>query len=60
MEVTRSRRITQIVLGQSLRSRWQALLRRPISERLQQQLRGLNIDLHLISDSSSPAGIEDR
>ena len=58
--VARERRITQIVLGQSLRSRWQALLRRPISERLQQQLRGLNIDLHLISDSSSPAGIEDR
>ncbi len=48
------RRITQIVLGQTLRSRWQVLLRRPISERLQQQLRGLSIDLHLISDTTVP------
>lgn len=50
--VARERRITQIVLGQTLRSRWQVLLRRPISERLQQQLRGLSIDLHLISDTT--------
>lgn len=52
--VARERRITQIVLGQTLRSRWQVLLRRPISERLQQQLRGLSIDLHLISDTTAP------
>jgi two-component system sensor histidine kinase KdpD len=52
--VARERRVTQIVLGQTLRSRWQVLLRRPISERLQQQLRGLSIDLHLISDSPPP------
>ncbi|MCP9930117.1 sensor histidine kinase KdpD [Cyanobium sp. AMD-g] len=52
-QVARERRITQIVLGQTLRSRWQVLVRRPISERLQQQLRGLSIDLHLISDSTS-------
>jgi two-component system, OmpR family, sensor histidine kinase KdpD len=52
--VARERRITQIVLGQTLRSRWHVLLHRPISERLQQQLRGLNIDLHLISDCTPP------
>ncbi|AFY30257.1 osmosensitive K+ channel His kinase sensor [Cyanobium gracile] len=52
--VARERRITQIVLGQTLRSRWQVLLRRPISERLQQLLRGLSIDLHLISDTTAP------
>ena len=59
-QVARERRVTQIVLGQTLRSRWQVLVRRPISERLQHLLRGLNIDLHLISDSSPPAGSEDR
>jgi two-component system sensor histidine kinase KdpD len=47
--VARERRITQIVLGQTMRSPWQALWRRPLSERLQHQLRGLTIDLHLIS-----------
>ncbi len=57
-QVARERRITQIVLGQTLRSRWQVLVRRPISERLQQLLRGLSIDLHLISDSTS-AGLSE-
>ncbi len=56
--VARERRITQIVLGQTLRSRWQVLLRRPLSERLQQQLRDLSIDLHLISDSTPPGRSE--
>lgn len=56
--VARERRITQIVLGQTLRSRWHVLVRRPISERLQQQLRGLSIDLHLISDST-PTGLSE-
>jgi hypothetical protein len=32
-----------------MRSRLKALFRRPLSERLQQQLRGQSIDLHLIS-----------
>ncbi|MEB3334075.1 MAG: hypothetical protein VKP70_03735, partial [Cyanobacteriota bacterium] len=57
--VARERRITQIVLGQTMRSRLEALWRRPLSERLQHQLRGLNIDLHLISDgwpSTKPWG----
>lgn len=57
--VARERRITQIVLGQTLRSRWQVLLRRPISERLQQLLRGLSIDLHLISDTTAPGPAEE-
>jgi two-component system sensor histidine kinase KdpD len=48
--VARERRITQIVLGQTMRSRLSSLLRRPLSERLQHELRDWNIDLHLISD----------
>jgi two-component system sensor histidine kinase KdpD len=57
--IARERRVTQIVLGQTLRSRWQALLRRPLSERLQHQLRGLSIDLHLISEGMPPPAGEE-
>jgi two-component system, OmpR family, sensor histidine kinase KdpD len=49
-KVAEEKRITQIVLGQTMRSRLKALFRRPLSERLQHQLRGLSIDLHLISE----------
>lgn len=56
--VAQERRITQIVLGQTMRSRLEALWRRPLSERLQHQLRGLNIDLHLISDGWPSGGPE--
>lgn len=52
--VAREQRITQIVLGQTMRSRLKALFRRPLSERLQHQLRGLSIDLHLISMGTPP------
>jgi two-component system sensor histidine kinase KdpD len=52
--VAQEKRITQIVLGQTMRSRFKALVRRPLSERLQHQLRGLSIDLHLISDGLPP------
>lgn len=48
--IAQEQRITQIVLGQTMRPRFKALFRRPLSERLQHQLRGLNIDLHLISE----------
>lgn len=48
--VAQEQRITQIVLGQTMRSRIKALFRRPLSERLQHQLRGRSIDLHLISE----------
>ncbi len=44
----RSRRITQIVLAQSRATSLAGLLRRPLSEQLQRQPRGLGIDLHLI------------
>jgi two-component system sensor histidine kinase KdpD len=56
--VARERRITQIVLGQTMRTPLAALVRRPLSERLQHQLRGLNIDLHLISDGWPPGEAE--
>ena len=55
-EVAREKRITQIVLGQTMRSRLKALFRRPLSERLQHLLRGLSIDLHLISEGLPPEG----
>jgi two-component system sensor histidine kinase KdpD len=58
--VARERRITQIVLGQTMRSRLRALFRRPLSERLQHQLRGQSIDLHLISDGIPTEAQEDH
>jgi two-component system sensor histidine kinase KdpD len=57
--VARERRITQIVLGQTMRSRLKVLFRRPLSERLQHQLRGRNIDLHLISEGLPAQAQED-
>lgn len=57
--VAQERRITQIVLGQTMRSRLKALFRRPLSERLQHQLRGLSIDLHLISEGLPSQSQED-
>ncbi|MFM8524414.1 MAG: universal stress protein [Cyanobacteriota bacterium] len=53
--VAEEQRITQIVLGQTMRSPLKALFRRPLSERLQHQLRGLNIDLHLIASPPPPS-----
>jgi two-component system sensor histidine kinase KdpD len=58
--VAQERRITQIVLGQTMRSRLKALFRRPLSERLQHQLRGQSIDLHLISDGMPTVAQEDH
>ena len=57
--VAQERRITQIVLGQTMRSRLKALFRRPLSERLQHQLRGQSIDLHLISEGLPKQAEED-
>jgi two-component system sensor histidine kinase KdpD len=54
----RSRRITQIVLGQSRATSLAGLLRRPLSEQLQRQLRGLGIDLHLIGESADEPAAE--
>jgi two-component system sensor histidine kinase KdpD len=58
--VAQEQRITQIVLGQTMRSRLKALFRRPLSERLQHQLRGQSIDLHLISDGIPTLAQEDQ
>jgi two-component system sensor histidine kinase KdpD len=57
--VAAEKRITQIVLGQTMRSRLKALFRRPLSERLQHQLRGLSIDLHLISEGVPAQPVND-
>jgi two-component system sensor histidine kinase KdpD len=58
--VAQERRITQIVLGQTMHSRFKSLFRRPLSERLQHQLRGLSIDLHLISEGFPSQAREDN
>jgi two-component system sensor histidine kinase KdpD len=57
--VAAEKRITQIVLGQTMRSRLKALFRRPLSERLQHQLRGQSIDLHLISEGLPAQPVHD-
>ena len=49
----RSRRITQIVLGQSRATSLAGLQRRPLSVQLQRQLRVLGIDLHLIGEHAA-------
>ncbi len=57
--VAAERRITQIVMGQSPRSRGRALLGRSLAEKLQQRLVGRHVDLHLIADdppTPGPAG----
>ena len=54
----RSRRITQIVLGQSRATSLAGLLLRPLSEQLQRQPRGLGIDLHLIGESADEPAAE--
>ncbi|MEB3331029.1 MAG: universal stress protein [Synechococcaceae cyanobacterium] len=46
--VARERSVSQVLLGASQRPRLAALLRPPMVARLQWQLRGLDIDLHLI------------
>ena len=54
----RSRRITQIVLGQSRATSLAGLLLRPLLVQLQRQLRGLGIDLHLIDESADEPAAE--
>ncbi|MDM7938490.1 MAG: hypothetical protein QUV06_13675 [Cyanobium sp. CZS 48M] len=60
VRIAAERRITQIVMGQTLRSQRQAVMRRPLSERLQHRLRGLQVDLHLISDPPMAASKQDE
>ena len=54
----RSRRITQIVLGQSRATSLAGLLLRPLSVQLQRQPRGLGIDLHLIGEPADEPAAE--
>ena len=54
----RSRRITQIVLGQSRATSLAGLQRRPLSLQLQRQPRGLGIHLHLIGESADEPAAE--
>ena len=58
----RSRRITQIVLGQSRATSLAGLQRRPLSVQLQRQLRGqlrgLGIDLNLIGETAAEPAAE--
>jgi two-component system sensor histidine kinase KdpD len=54
-QVAIDRRITQIVMGQSPRSRGRALLGRSLCEKLQHRLVGRNVDLHLIADDRPPS-----
>jgi K+-sensing histidine kinase KdpD len=54
----RSRRITQIVLGQSRATSLAGLQRRPLSLQLQRQPRGLGINLHLIGESADESAAE--
>lgn len=49
---SREHKISQIVLGQTSQSPWPWRLRRPLSERLQSQLAGLPVDLHLITNAA--------
>jgi len=53
--VARDYRITQIVLGETRRSRWQLLLRGSLTYRLMNLLTEQSVDLHIMShDSRAP------
>jgi two-component system sensor histidine kinase KdpD len=54
-QVAIERRITQIVMGQSPRTRGRSLFGRSLSEKLQELLKGRHVDLHLISSDHSSA-----
>ncbi len=55
--VATERRITQIVMGQSPRSRGRALLGRSLAEKLQRRLVGRHVDLHLIADEPTTTAV---
>ncbi|QLE56072.1 universal stress protein [Nostoc sp. TCL26-01] len=52
-EVAEKYRITQIVIGESQRSRWQILLKGSLTQKLVRLLK--NIDLHIIATEKTPA-----
>ena len=55
-QVAVERSITQIVMGQSTRSRGQALFGRSLAEKVQERLKGRHVDLHLISSDPVTEG----
>jgi two-component system sensor histidine kinase KdpD len=52
-EVAQNQHVTQIVIGESQRSRWQLILRGSLTHQLLRSLK--NIDVHIIADSESTA-----
>ncbi len=56
-KVAIERHITQIVMGQSPRTRGRSLFGRSLSEKLQERLKGRHVDLHLISYDKPSASI---
>jgi two-component system sensor histidine kinase KdpD len=53
VEIVHERHITQLVLGQPARSRWEEIIRGSIINRLLRL--GTNIDIHLVSRSRVPS-----
>lgn len=51
-EVAKNYRVTQIVIGESQRSRWKLILRGSLTHRLLRSLK--NIDVHIISTDKTP------
>ncbi|MBW4618225.1 MAG: sensor histidine kinase KdpD [Cyanosarcina radialis HA8281-LM2] len=51
-QVAQTYRITQIVIGESQRSRWQLLLRGSFTQQLMRLIRHKHIDLHIIATST--------
>jgi two-component system sensor histidine kinase KdpD len=49
VETSRSYRITQIVMGESQKSRWQILFKGSLTQRILRLLK--NVDIHIISTS---------
>jgi two-component system sensor histidine kinase KdpD len=55
-QVAQTYRITQIVIGESGRSRWQLFLRGSFTQQLMRLIRHKHIDLHIIATSSRENG----
>jgi two-component system sensor histidine kinase KdpD len=56
VETSRSYRITQIVMGESQKSRWQILFRGSLTQRILRSLK--NVDIHIISTGKT-GGVDD-
>jgi len=51
LEVANDQHVTQVVLGENHKSRWQSLLKEPLTHKLERSL--LNVDLHIIAAEKS-------